>query len=195
MTGCTPPGGLRRTLTVHLPCARVRGGTKYGLQGCPCQPAPRWEGCDVSRAVDLCAVCARGTAGGVSRWAWLGCASCRSVEKALQGWLGMRVLPLGRHSIMNGTGLRVAEATSEEVDAFAVHLDGLSVGWDRLSAWGKAEVGRLAGELPHPDPDVPLPMWQQTFTPSWRSSVDAYERLLSTPLPGTLCRSVRVRER
>ena len=188
---CAEAQALRRVdwhslLTVHLPCAQVRGLTLHGVQGCPCAPTPKWEGCDVSRAVDLCVVCARGTAGGVTRWSWLGCTSCRSVEKALQGWLGMGVLPLGRHSIMNGIGLRVTEATSEEVDAFAVQFEGLTVGWQQMSVWGRAEVGRLADALPDTGPDAPLELWQRTFSPSWAASVDAYERLLETPLPPTL---------
>ncbi len=112
--------------TVHVPCARLRGWAGQ-VQGCPCEPSEPWPNCDVSRAQDLCLVCARGTAGGTTRWSWLACGSCRAVEKA-RGWLGMRVLPLGRHSILNGVALRVAEASSEQADAFAVAFEGLRLG-------------------------------------------------------------------
>ncbi len=172
-------------LSVHLPCARLRGWAGR-RQGCPCEPSEPWPDCDVSRAQDLCLVCARGTAGGTTRWSWLACASCRSVEKALQDWLGIRVLPLGRHSLMNGVGLRVAEASEGEVDAFAVRLEGLGLGWDRLFDWGAAEARRLADSLVGVGPDLPLAAWQAAFPPSTTASLDAYERILETPLPALL---------
>lgn len=172
-------------LTVHLPCARLRGWAGR-VQGCPCEPSEPWPGCDVSRALDLCSVCARGTAGGVTRWAWLGCTSCRSVERSLQDWLGIRVLPLGRHSIMNGVGLRVAGASEAEAEAFAVRFQGLGLGWERLSAWGHAEARRLADGLDGAGPDVALEAWQEACPPSLAASVDAYQRILGTPLPSAL---------
>lgn len=172
-------------LTVHLPCARLRGWAGQ-VQGCPCEPSEPWPDCDVSRAQDLCLVCARGTAGGTTRWSWLACEHCRTVEKALQGWLGIRILPLGRHSLLNGVALRVAQASSEEADAFAVAFEGLSLGWDTLFEWGDAEARRLADALVDADPDVPLRVWQTTCPPSLTASIDAYERILGTPLPDTL---------
>jgi hypothetical protein len=137
----------------------------------------------VSRARDLCLVCARGTAGGTTRWSWLACTHCRAVEKALQEWLGMRVLPLGRHSIMNGVALAVATASPEDAEAFGVRFEGLSLGWDRLYEWGDAEARRLAAGVVGPRPDVPLDVWQQLFRPSPTASIDAYERILETSLP------------
>lgn len=169
-------------LLVHLPCLQVRGWAGRE-QGCPCKPAEPWPGCDVSRALDLCTVCARGTAGGTTRWSWLACTHCRSVEHALQDWLGIRVLPLGRHSLMNGVGLRVAGASEAEAAAFAVHFEGLGLGWERLSAWGAAEARRLADRLGDGGPDVPLATWQKAFPPSVEASLDAYERILGTSLP------------
>ena len=169
-------------LTVHLPCVRLRGWAGAD-QGCPCEPSEPWPGCDVSRARDLCLVCARGTAGGVTRWSWLACTHCRAVEKALQEWLGMRVLPLGRHSILNGVALAVATASPEDAEAFGVRFEGLSLGWDRLYEWGDAEARRLAAGVVGPRPDVPLDVWQQLFRPSLTASIDAYERILETSLP------------
>jgi hypothetical protein len=115
-------------LSVHLPCVHLRGWAGRD-QGCPCEPSEPWPGCDVSRAQELCLVCARGTAGGTTRWSWLACTSCRAVERSLQAWLGMRVLPLGRHSIMNGVALAVAEASPEDAQAFGVRFEvSVSVG-------------------------------------------------------------------
>ncbi len=170
-------------LTVHLPCTSLRGWAGR-VQCGPCEPGEPWPDCDVSRAKDLCLVCARGTAGGVTRWSWLACEHCRSVEKSLQGWLGMRVLPLGRHSLLNGVALQVAEATDEQAAAFAVQFEGLSLGWDLMCEWGRAEARRLADTLVDSGSDVPLEVWQRTFRPSPTASLDAYERILQTPLPG-----------
>ena len=167
---------------VHLPCARLRGWAGR-VQGCPCAPADAWPDCDVSRAQDLCVVCARGTAGGTTRWSWLACTDCRSVERALQDRLGIRVLPLGRHSLMNGVGLRVAAASEAEAAAFAVRFEGLGLGWDRLFDWGAAEARRLADSLGADAPAVPLETWQRAFPPSVEASLDAYERILGTPVP------------
>ncbi len=177
------PSHARSQLGVHLPCAWVRGATSYGRQGCPCDPAEPWRGCDVSRAVDLCEVCARGTAGGTTRFSWLGCQSCRAVEKALQEALGVRVLPLGRHSIMNGVALRVAQAPASDVAAFAVDFEGLAGSWHRLSEWGHAEARRLAATVDGESADVPLAEWEKRLPASLAASVDAYERFLQMPLP------------
>jgi hypothetical protein len=108
------------------------------------------------------------------------------VERSLQAWLGMRVLPLGRHSIMNGVALAVAEASPEDVRAFGVRFEGLSLGWDRLYEWGDAEARRLAAGVLDLGPDVRLELWQKRFRPSVKGSIDAYERILEMPLPSDL---------
>jgi len=172
-------------LTVHLPCGSLRGGTFYGPQGCPCAPTEPWPGCDVSRITDLCQVCARGTAGSVTRWSYLGCLHCRAVEHALQAWLGIRVLPLGRHSLMNGVGRRVASgpSTDADTDAFCQSFNALGLSWSRLREWGDAEVQRLASVAAFDVEEVPLDQWQRAFPVSAPASVDAYERFLQTKLP------------
>jgi hypothetical protein len=38
---------------------------------------------------------------------------------------------------------------------------------------------------------VPLDVWQRQFRPSLTASIDAYERILDTPLPPKLCERVR----
>lgn len=126
------------------------------------------------------------TAGGVTRWSWLGCPACRSVELALQTWLGIPVLPLGRHSKMNGVGRRlaVAPATSRtDLDAFCQSLTALSLSWLRLAEWGVAEARRLATLHDFDAEDVSLHNWQRAFLASTPASVDAYERLLQTKIP------------
>ena len=76
-------------------------------QSCGDEDSPeKWEGFDVSREYDLCVICFRATAGGRSRWAWLACEDCRAVNTALEAAWGFRPFALGRHSLMNGIGVR-----------------------------------------------------------------------------------------
>jgi hypothetical protein len=109
------------------------------------------------------------------------------VEHALQAWLGIRVLPLGRHSLMNGVGRRVVSGPSTDADAdteaFCQSFNALGLSWSRLSEWGDAEVRRLASLAAFDVEDVPLDHWQRAFPVSAAASVDAYERFLQTKLP------------
>jgi hypothetical protein len=50
----------------------------------------------------------------MSRWAWLGCEDCRTINDALARAWGFRPLALGRHSLMNGISIR-AGASPEVV--------------------------------------------------------------------------------
>lgn len=175
---------LRRSITefgVHLRCGTLRGPVRgYVWQSCGCEDNPvRWPGCDVSRERDLCIVCLRGTAGGVSRYSWLACPNCRTVNDELGSWYGVRPLALGRHSLMNGVPVRGGQAqgaTRAQVDRLVSFARGLQ--W--LAEQSKAEFARMAGELDDPGrgQDVPLRVWQQRFAPSPQASKEAFVRLL-----------------
>jgi hypothetical protein len=168
-------------LSVHIPCGRLRGPVQGGWQSCPDEDTPEmWEGCDVSRATDLCIVCARGTAGGVSRWSWLGCEDCRAINDALARQWGSRPLALGRHSLMNGIGVR-GGASPEERRAQIRRLTKFANDralWD----WGQREFRRLAVDF-DPLADITLAAWQQQWPPGRRASADAFSRLLGRELP------------
>lgn len=173
---------------VHVPCGGIRGpiGRLFarcdcpvndGLwQSCPCEDEPvRWENCDVSRQVDLCLLCARGTAGGVTRWSWLGCGSCRSVNEAASRSLGYRAVPLGRHSIMNSVGVRVA-AQGEEVRRGHDELVGMARTWGDLDAWFDVEVQRLAASQGWTGKQVQLRTWKDRLPSSRAASRSALRR-------------------
>ncbi len=74
-------------------------------------------------------------------------------ERALSGWLGIPVLPLGRHSVMNGVIL-AGDATEVDKEEFAAALTGLARGWARLKNWGHAEAMGLACRLATDDEQV-----------------------------------------
>lgn len=169
---------------VHIPCGGIRGpiGAIAHWQSCSCEPEPRkWPGCDVSREKDLCIICFRATAGGVSKWSWRACADCRTINDAVGVESGARPFALGRHSIMNGIGVRGGQ--SPEVTRAAIeHLLDFAQGGgrSRLTAWREQEYPRLAAAF-DPDADVPLRLWQQQWPPGADASLDAFRRLLGNP--------------
>ena len=122
-------------LSVHIPCGGLRGplqrtsrpypGLHIRWQSCPDEDSPqKWAGCDVSRQFDLCIICFRATAGGTSRWSWRACEDCRDINESIGSRWGFRPFALGRHSLMNGIGVRggappeVQQAQIERLMAF-----------------------------------------------------------------------------
>lgn len=174
-------------LHVHIRCGGVRGPVRrdtYGprrWQSCGCEDNPvRWPMADVSRQTDLCIVCLRGTAGGVSRWAWLACEHCRKVNSIIaRTWGGS--LPLGRHSLMNRAGVRLDAPPAERTKQVA-RLSGFVGAQLRLRQWRLAEYRRLASRF-DPQADVPLRIWQQEYPPSPEASWDAFSRMMAADFP------------
>jgi hypothetical protein len=178
-------------LSVHIPCGWLRGPvpriSKWPhLQGhwqsCPDEDSPeKWLGCDVSRALDLCIICFRATAGGHTRWSWLACHDCLAVHTELESAWGFRPFALGRHSLMNGIGVRggaPAEVQQEQI----ARLVKFAKGDGRLRKWREDEYSRLASRF-DPLGDIPLRVWQQEWVPSLGASWDAFSRLIGVELP------------
>lgn len=173
-------------LSVHIPCGGLRGPVQRsdpGLwQSCRHEDSPQqWEGADVSRHYDLCIVCFRATAGGISRWSWLACLDCRSVNDTIAQVWGFRPFALGRHSLMNGIGMRgglppeVQRRQAEQLTEFA--------GGDwRLKAWRDHEYRLMASRF-EPEADVPLREWQQAWPPGPTASREAFARLMGPAYP------------
>ena len=179
--------GAARTHYRVVRAYSLRGVARPGAgrgrwQSCADEDSPeRWEGCDVSRARDLCIVCFRGTAGGTSRWAWLACDDCSAINAALERAWGFRPLALGRHSLMNGIGIR-GGASPEVVKQQAARLAEFAKSNGGLREWRHQEYRRVAAKF-DPLADIPLRVWQQEWPPSRRASVDAFSRLLGRELP------------
>lgn len=182
-------------LVVHVPCGGVRGPigrlyTRCGCpenlgswQSCPCEDEPvRWAGVDVSREVDLCVLCARGTAGGVSRWASLACPSCLRVNDTAGRLLGQRPLPLYRHSIANGAAIRASAHGAEFARQHALLVD-VTRSWRQLDDWFDEEVRRLAASQGWAgERQVLLRVWQERLPASTAASRDALRRLTGVDL-------------
>jgi hypothetical protein len=170
-------------LSVHIPCGGLRGPQPtWRWQSCTCEDIPQvWEGYDVSRARDLCIICFRDTAGGPSKYAWQACEHCRDVNTAIQHRSGVRPFALGRHSLMNGIGIR-GGMPENVVDEQIAKLVEFVRGNPRLQAWRDSEYPRLAASF-DPLADIPLPAWQEQWVPSLDASWDAFSRLIGFSLP------------
>jgi hypothetical protein len=172
-----------KELSVHIPCGGLRGPQPtWRWQSCRCEDNPQqWPGHDVSRAKDLCIICFRDTAGGPSRWAWLACEHCRAVNTEIERRSGERPFHLGRHSLMNGIGLR-GEAPAEVLDQQIAELVAFARGDGRLRTWLDSEYRSLAAAF-DPLADIALSAWQQQWVPGPDASWDAFARLLGFSLP------------
>jgi len=181
-----PPG-----LSVHVPCGQVRGPVRRSWRGddqqveqtCPCQPVrPRWPGVDVSETVQLCTVCARGPAGGPTRWAWLACWTCRRVRDRSDD-LRLFLLPLGRHSVTNGQYIRGARTAKNRQKQQATVASAVA-GWQELHEWALLESTMLATRFGGLH-DVPLAQWMTELPESQAASVNAATRLVTWCERGT----------
>lgn len=135
----------------------------------------------MSRAFDLCVICFRATAGGTSRWASLACDNCNAINDRIGSRWGFRPFALGRHSLMNGIGIRgrsPPEVQQEQIDRlvdFAQSRGG-------LTGWRSREYSRLASKF-DPLADVALTVWQEEWPPSNAASRDAHTRLFGEIWP------------
>lgn len=191
----TADAALRERITelsVHIPCGGLRGPLQrrspfrpdlpVRWQSCRDEDSPvQWEDADVSRDYDLCIICFRATAGGRSRWSWLACEDCRSVHSAVESTWGFRPFALGRHSLMNGIGIR-GGAPPEVRERQTAALVKFAKGDGRLRTWRDSEYGRLAEQF-DPEADVPLRVWQSEWPPGGLASREAFARLIGPAFP------------
>jgi hypothetical protein len=169
-------------LRVHVPCGRLRGVAPHGRQRCPCQRNREpWPGCEVSEVAQLCVVCARGRAGGSSRWDWLACRICRELNESLGSHHGRNgLLPLGRQAIMNSVARPRATDSGAAREVFTDAVMRRRVSQTQLFAWQLQEVQRLAASEKL-SAVVLLNEWQRTFPAGRRESRDALQGLLGPP--------------
>lgn len=111
----------------------------------------------------------------------MGCEHCRAVNIALEKRWGVRPLALGRHSLMNGIGIR-GNASPEVIERQTARLMEFVKGIGHLQDWRRTEYTRLAVAFDRLA-DIPLPVWQQQWPPSLTVSADAFSRLLNRELP------------
>lgn len=131
----------------------------------------------------LCIVCATGVAGGPTRWAVLACPDCRSMDARIARLLGLERtgLPLGRHSIMNGAAIRLADGYDpKQADRLVAAIR--RMGW--LQDHGRTKARALADlHFPNQHGHIPLWRWQQATPPGQQTSLTALLELLGDGLP------------
>jgi hypothetical protein len=181
-----------RAMEVCLKCFRLRGHYEDKEHRCRCIPRDdkwhetEWPHYDIAALIDICNLCARGTMKSGSRYTWLVCDQCRSVNTRIGQVFNASnqgALPVGRHSIMNRIALRGGDLDDAVIKEFSAWLFGLTRVWLRLSDWGHEEAKRLAESGDVHGKAVPLVSWLKRFPSSTGASVDAYCRYVEYDLP------------
>jgi hypothetical protein len=149
--------------TICPTCFEIHGrlclrGFRSGVydQLCPCDPEPThphvgtWRGFDFSTLIELCYCCGRRPIRSGSRWSPFFCEDCKPRIRELNERVGFALVPIGRHSIMNGVFF-----TAETPPALIVGATRfLFARIDDLRTW-RREVVRENLErlgLPHSEP-------------------------------------------
>ena len=172
--------GLRRW-TVCGRCHAVRGGPIGTVEGvtvwqrCDCgrseglPPQPRIG--DFNTEIELCRACGLVPLRSGSRWSVWFCGPCATQANRLNERVGRCVVPIGRHSLMNGVSAR--SDSSEEIDFLAAQLPKLFDAMDAVGQWSRIVVREnlaVAGQ-PH-DVDMDL----STYLASVHTSATSEQR-------------------
>jgi len=135
----------------HNACERV--------QRCGCEPRdPLWNAFDYNCAAELCRCCASRVIGCGSKWSVFFCDACKRRVVAYNGAAGRAVIPIGRHSIMNGVALNTGYARKGSARAaFAHGLSEVFDGIGRLERFHRTQVTRIASSIEASGSAVPVP--------------------------------------
>ena len=148
---------------------RLQGAVSRQRCRCPDKvPEGRtWPGYDFNEHLHLCECCSMMVLRSGSRWSGWFCEACKGQVDELNRAAGGSVIPIGRHSLMNGVGVsgrEVSSAGEDELDAIAeAFLDdlmGVFGAQERLHRFAAARRREIAGELGFPSgEDIDLPVW------------------------------------
>ncbi|HEX8770654.1 MAG TPA: hypothetical protein VF711_07795 [Acidimicrobiales bacterium] len=109
-------------LKICTTCGQIRGALTRDpekVQLCRCDherlrrndlPSPeRWQGFDFNKFVELCHCCGVELLRSGSRWSVWFCEPCKRNVLALNAEVGYCAIPIGRHSMMAGIGIKAAD--------------------------------------------------------------------------------------
>ena len=137
----------------HNGCERV--------QRCGCEPAdPPWNAFDYNRAAELCRCCASRVIRTGSKWSAFFCDVCKRHVVAYNGGTGWNVIPIGRHSMMNGVALstrHVRQGSARRV--FGRGLSEVVDGIVRLERFHRTQVTCIASSIDGPGQTLPVPQY------------------------------------
>ena len=130
-------------------------------QRCGCEPRePLWNAFDYNRAAELCRCCASRVIRCGSKWSVFFCEACKPHVVAYNGAAGLTVIPIGRHSMMNGVALNTQRARKGSARrAFARGLSEVFDGIGRLERFHHAQVRRIVSSIEPPKSTVPVPQY------------------------------------
>jgi len=145
-------------LTICAKCFEVCGSVSVDgaiyQQLCSCRSlrahkkvkcAPRK---DYATYVELCRSCGLEAIRSGSRWSEFFCDQCHEVIRNLNRTLGVALIPIGRHSIMNSISLSGKDIENKEkVDSFVNGMRSLWYRIDALHDWRRLMVARRCAEL------------------------------------------------
>jgi hypothetical protein len=156
----------------HNGCERV--------QRCGCEPAdPLWNAFDYNCAAELCRCCASRVIRCGSKWSVFFCEECKPHVVAYNGAAGWKVIPIGRHSIMNGVALNTKHARKGSARrAFAQGMSEVFDGVGQLERFHHTQVTRIVSSIDSPGPTVPVPQYIEHATRSLPSGEAVFAALV-----------------
>jgi len=156
--------GLRRW-TICGRCHAVRGGPIGTIDGvtvwqrCDCVPAGELPAQpkvgDFNTELELCRACGLVPLRSGSRWSVWFCEPCKAQARSLNERVGRCVVPVGRHSLMNGVTVR--SASPADIESFAGQMSTLFDTTGAIQRWSRTVVQEnlVAAGQPH-DVDLDL---------------------------------------
>ena len=107
----------------------------------------RWDGFDFNEVATLCYGCGAALLRSGSRWSVWFCGTCKKRVSVLNQEMGEAVIPIGRHTLMNGIELKLEpeqktsvskRKTREFADSFLQFGNRI----DRLAQWKKISISQ-----------------------------------------------------
>jgi len=131
------------------------------VQPCACDPKqPLWNAFDYNTWAELCQCCSAEVLRSGSRWSPFFCDECKQRVRDYNEREGYCVIPIGRHSLMNGVGLNVVAASkSKAAKTFADGLVGLFGGCDGVWKFHREQLRLAVDALAEPAGVIPLPLF------------------------------------
>lgn len=151
-------------MVVCRECGKLAGGRGAKSnhvsvsQTCDCarDTTETWPGYDFNTAVELCRCCGQVLLRSGSRWSVWFCGSCLELVRSTNAALGRYAIPIGRHSLHGGVGLR-GDVSDLDIEIFVATFQDLSAAFGRVSDWaGRVVKGILRENWLDLGHDVPL---------------------------------------
>jgi hypothetical protein len=163
---------------------QLRGVTHIHAQQCRCEREATereetWRGFDFNQVAELCHACACEVLHSGSRWSVWFCSVCKARVLELRAESGRPVVPIGRHSLMNGNALALTPPPDDAaVDVFADRLISMSERIYRLAEWAHTVVGSNLAAIGRSD-DASVPIAEYLDAVRQRDRGEAFDAMLA----------------